>query len=245
MDKSFIKTSMSQLNITLSDEQIDMFNTYYELLVDWNSRMNLTAITEYEDVIIKHFVDSLSIVKYLDLISVSSDKYDTYSPTIIDIGTGAGFPGIPIKILLPSSKVVLVDSLNKRINFLNEVIKVLDLKDITAIHSRAEDFGHGVYREKGDYVVSRAVANISTLSEYCLPLVKTGGVFISYKSEKLDEELSMYPNAINTLGGKIKNNISFTIGDDISRNLLVVEKVNSTKGKYPRKSGLPSKEPLH
>ena len=175
---------MSQLNITLSDEQIDMFNTYYELLVDWNSRMNLTAITEYEDVIIKHFVDSLSIVKYLETINVSSDKYDTYSPTIIDIGTGAGFPGIPIKILLPSSKVVLVDSLNKRINFLNEVIKVLDLKDITAIHSRAEDFGHGVYREKGDYVVSRAVANISTLSEYCLPLVKTGGVFISYKSEK-------------------------------------------------------------
>ena len=120
MDKSFIKESMSQLNITLSDEQIDMFNTYYELLVDWNSRMNLTAITEYEDVIIKHFVDSLSIVKYLDLISVSSDKYDTYSPTIIDIGTGAGFPGIPIKILLPSSKVVLVDSLNKRINHINQ-----------------------------------------------------------------------------------------------------------------------------
>ena len=216
MDKTFIKTAMSQFNIDLSDEQIDMFNTYYELLVDWNSRMNLTAITEYEDVIIKHFVDSLSIVKYLDTIDITSDKYDTYSPTIIDIGTGAGFPGIPIKILLPSSKVVLVDSLNKRINFLNEVIRVLDLKDITAIHSRAEDFGHGVYREKGDYVVSRAVANISTLSEYCLPLVKQGGVFISYKSEKLDEELSMYPNAINTLGGKIKNCKVVRLGSNIT-----------------------------
>lgn len=226
------------LGIELSENQTGQFLKYYELLIEWNSFMNLTAITEFEEVTKKHFVDSLSLVKAYDL---SKDI------SLIDIGTGAGFPGIPLKIVFPQMKVVLLDSLKKRVNFLNEVIQVLGLKEIEVIHGRAEDFcKQGLYRECFDLCVSRAVANLTTLSEYCLPYVKVGGCFISYKSEKITEEKEMASNAIHILGGKVKNQIEYFLPDsDIYRNLFVIEKVKETPKKYPRKAGLPSKEPLH
>ena len=228
---------LKELGITLTDKQIDQFMRYYELLVEWNSFMNLTGITEFEEVMKKHFIDSLSLVKAADL---------SKSLSLIDIGTGAGFPGLPLKIAFPNLKVTLLDSLAKRIKFLDEVILQLGLTDIETIHGRAEDFAKpDKLREKYDLCVSRAVANLSTLSEYCLPFVKVGGKFISYKSERLSEELTAAEKPITILGGIIKDQIDFSLpSSDIYRNLLVIEKVKSTSKKYPRKAGLPSKEPL-
>ncbi|MDE5680653.1 MAG: 16S rRNA (guanine(527)-N(7))-methyltransferase RsmG [Lachnospiraceae bacterium] len=184
---------LSEFNITLSDIQVEQFMTYYELLVEWNGFMNLTAITEYEEILKKHFVDSLSLVKVCDL---------TKEISLIDIGTGAGFPGIPLKIAFPNLKITLLDSLQKRIQFLNAVIEKLALTDIDAVHGRAEDFAKPCsIREQYDICVSRAVANLTTLSEYCIPFVKRGGVFVSYKSEKLIEEKQEAENAISILGG--------------------------------------------
>ena len=177
---SFIR-DLKEFQIEISEEQTKQFLAYYELLTEWNSFMNLTAITEFNEVMKKHFVDSLSLIKAVPDINEKS-----YS--LIDVGTGAGFPGIPLKIMFPSIKVVLLDSLNKRISFLNEVIDKLELKDIQAFHGRAEDYAkQKEYRENFDMCVSRAVANLSTLSEYCLPFVKKGGYFISYKSDKVTE----------------------------------------------------------
>lgn len=228
---------LEELNIKLEKRQICQFLKYYELLVEWNSFMNLTAITDYDEVIKKHFIDSLSLIKAIDL----SKKY-----SVIDIGTGAGFPGIPLKIAFPNLKITLLDSLNKRIKFLNEVIDKLELEDITAIHGRAEDFAKDKnYRQAYDLCVSRAVANLSTLSEYCLPYVKTGGKFISYKSEKITDEMNSAKNAIKILGGNIDSQVEFNLPDsDIYRNLFIIDKVKDTPMKYPRKAGLPSKEPL-
>ncbi|MCM1186944.1 MAG: 16S rRNA (guanine(527)-N(7))-methyltransferase RsmG [Lachnoclostridium sp.] len=232
----FLKDA-ENLGINLTDYQIQQFLTYYEMLVEWNEVMNLTAITDYDDVMKKHFIDSLSLVKAYD---VSQKK------TVIDVGTGAGFPGLALKIAFPNLKITLLDSLNKRIQFLNEVIKELNLSDVETIHGRAEDFARPEkFREKFDLCVSRAVANLSVLSEYCLPFVKTGGEFISYKSEKVAEEMDGAQKAISLLGGKIKNQVEFQLPDsDIYRNLFVIEKVKSTPKKYPRKAGLPSREPL-
>lgn len=223
--------------ITLNDIQIDRFIKYYELLIEWNEVMNLTAITEYDEVMKKHFVDSLSLIKAFDV---------TKEVSVIDVGTGAGFPGLALKIAYPNLKVTLLDSLNKRIKFLDEVILQLGLDNIKTVHGRAEDFAkHGLLREEFDLCVSRAVANLSTLSEYCLPYVKVGGKFISYKSEKMEEELMKAKNAIPLLGGKLANCVEFQLPDsDIYRNLVVIEKVKQTSKKYPRKAGLPSKEPL-
>lgn len=228
---------LEEFGITLSEEQIHQFITYYEMLVEWNEFMNLTAITDYDEVMKKHFVDSVSLIKAFDI----SKKV-----TVIDIGTGAGFPGIPLKIAFPNLQVTLLDSLNKRVNFLNAVIEKLGLTGIEAIHGRAEDFAKaGKLREKFDLCVSRAVANLSTLSEYCLPYVKVGGRFISYKSEKITEEKEAATNAIKILGGKIKGQVEFQLPEsDIYRNLFVIEKVKETPKKYPRKAGLPGKEPL-
>lgn len=225
------------LDINLTDSQVQQFLTYYEMLAEWNQVMNLTAITDYDDVMKKHFIDSLSLVKAYD---VSQKK------TVIDVGTGAGFPGLALKIAFPNLKVTLLDSLNKRIQFLNEVIKELNLSDVETIHGRAEDFARPEkFREKFDLCVSRAVANLSVLSEYCLPFVKIGGEFISYKSEKIAEEMDGAQKAISLLGGKIKNQVEFQLPDsDIYRNLFVIEKVKNTPKKYPRKAGLPSREPL-
>ncbi|MBR1693327.1 MAG: 16S rRNA (guanine(527)-N(7))-methyltransferase RsmG [Lachnospiraceae bacterium] len=224
-------------HITLTDRQLWQFMRYYELLTEWNSFMNLTAITDFDEVCKKHFVDSVSLVKAYDL---------SQNLHVIDIGTGAGFPGIPLKIVFPNLNVTLLDSLNKRIRFLDTVISELELSDITALHGRAEDYAKpDKLREAFDLCVSRAVANLSTLSEYCLPYVKKGGSFISYKSEKIEEEGKNAQHAIELLGGKVSGQIAFTLPQsDIYRNLYIIEKVKETPKKYPRKAGLPSKEPL-
>lgn len=225
------------LGITLSEEQIEQFMLYYEYLIEKNKVMNLTGITEFDDVMIKHFVDSLAVVKAVDMNKVH---------TLLDLGTGAGFPGIPLKIAFPHVEMVLLDSLNKRIKFLNEVIDKCRLEKITAIHGRAEELAKQKdYRENFDLCVSRAVANLSSLSEYCIPYVKMNGQFISYKSGNIDMELKEAERAIKILGGQKKEVIRFQLPDsDIDRSLVVIDKVKATPGKYPRKAGMPSKEPL-
>jgi len=231
------RSGLEQLNIQLDDVQIQQFMIYYELLVEWNKVMNLTGITEFEEVIIKHFLDSLAVVKVCDMAQITR---------VIDIGTGAGFPGIPLKIAFPHLNLVLLDSLKKRINFLDAVINELNLDNITAIHGRAEDYANQrEYREYFDLSVSRAVSNLSSLSEYCLPFVLLGGKFISYKSGKIEEELKTSQKAINILGGKILSNVKFQLLDTgMERSFVVVEKVRSTPKRFPRKAGLPAKEPI-
>ncbi|MBE6014770.1 MAG: 16S rRNA (guanine(527)-N(7))-methyltransferase RsmG [Lachnospiraceae bacterium] len=228
---------LKELGISITDKQLQQFIDYYELLVDWNSRMNLTSITEYGEVIKKHFVDSVSLISFYDFSKVES---------IIDVGTGAGFPGIPLKIMLPDISVLLLDSLNKRVNFLNHVIENISLENINAIHSRAEDAGlDPTYRERYDLCVSRAVANLSTLSEYCLPFVKVGGNFVSYKSADIKDELDSASKALSVLGGNLDKVEEFTIpGTDISRSFVFVNKCKKTGSKYPRKGALPKKHPL-
>ncbi|MBE5968287.1 MAG: 16S rRNA (guanine(527)-N(7))-methyltransferase RsmG [Lachnospiraceae bacterium] len=227
---------LKSLDIELSEHQKQQFIHYYEILVEWNKVMNLTAITDFAEVLQKHFIDSLTIVKAIN----------PKNTTIIDVGTGAGFPGIPIKIVFPETKIVLLDSLNKRIKFLNEVIEKLGLKEISTIHGRAEDYGKNPeYREKFDLCVSRAVANLSSLSEYCIPFVKKGGCFVSYKSEKASDEMKSAQNAIKLLGAKIENVTEFNLPDStMDRTLISIKKMAATPKKYPRTAGKPSKEPL-
>ncbi len=224
--------------VLLSEKQLNQFYQYYELLIKWNEVMNLTAITELEQVVTKHFVDSLSLAKIVDNLE---DKI-----SLIDVGTGAGFPGIPLKIAFPEIKITLLDSLNKRVKFLDEVIGQLGLNEIETVHGRAEDLGRdGKYREKFDLCVSRAVANLSTLSEYCLPFVKKDGCFVSYKSGKVEEELGQAKGALKLLGGKIEDTVSFCLPrDDGERCLVKIRKVENISKKYPRKAGVPGREPL-
>lgn len=228
---------VKELSIVLNDKQIQQFEQYYNILVEWNKVMNLTAITEYEKVVEKHFLDSLTIVN-----AIQMEKIET----LIDVGTGAGFPGIPLKIAFPHLKVMLLDSLNKRIKFLNEVIDLLELNDIKAIHGRAEDYAKQIeYREQYDICVSRAVANLATLSEYCLPYVKVDGLFVPYKSGEIDEELKSSEKAVSILGGKVEEVVKFQLpGTDIGRSFVKIHKIKETKKKYPRKAGMPTKEPL-
>ena len=236
-DTTQFEKDLNVLGVTLTKEQIDQFLKYYELLVEWNGFMNLTAITDYDEVMKKHFVDSLSLIKTYDM----SKKVK-----VIDVGTGAGFPGLALKIAYPNLQVTLLDSLNKRINFLNEVILQLGLTGVETVHGRAEDFAKpDKLRGKFDLCVSRAVANLSTLSEYCLPFVKVGGEFISYKSEKIADEINMAENAIEILGGEVYDQKEFMLTfSDIYRNLFMIKKVRNTPKKYPRKAGLPSRQPL-
>lgn len=236
-DLQQFRKDLDSLSVSLTDEQIEQFIIYYEMLVEKNKVMNLTAITEFDEVLKKHFVDSLSLIKAYDM---------TQDISVIDIGTGAGFPGIPLKIAFPNMKITLLDSLNKRIGFLQEVIDTLGLEEIEALHGRAEDYAKpGKLREQFDLCVSRAVANLSTLSEYCLPYVKVGGKFISYKSEKISEEMKEAEHAISVLGGKVENQVAFTLPDsDIYRNLFIITKCNETPRQYPRKAGTASKNPI-
>lgn len=229
------KCELEKLGISISEEQLEQFIRYYEMLIEKNKVMNLTAITDFDEVIEKHFIDSLNLFRFADL---KADK------TIIDMGTGAGFPGIPLKIAFPNLKITLADSLNKRILFLNDVISELGLTDIDTVHGRAEDLAKDkTYRENYDICVSRAVANLSTLSEYCLPFVKIGGQFISYKSGDCDEEITNAKSAIFLLGGRLNQIQKFEINDN-SRSFVIIDKVNGTSKQYPRKAGLPSKKPL-
>lgn len=232
----FVK-DVHDMGIDLSTKQIDQFIAYYEMLIEWNKKMNLTAITDFEDVLKKHFVDSLSIAKIIDL---------SHCNSLIDIGTGAGFPGIPIKIAFPEIKVTLLDSLQKRIYFLDAVIEKLDLEKIETIHGRAEDYAKpGILRESFDLCVSRAVANLSSLSELCIPFVKTGGMFVAYKSEKAAEELEFAQNAFKCLHINQVECIQVILSDTYyKRNLIKISKEERTPSKYPRKSGMPIKQPL-
>ena len=224
-----------KIDVILDEEQIQKFYKYMELLLEWNEKINLTAIVEPRDVILKHFVDSLTICKELQK-----------NKTLADIGTGAGFPGIPVKILRPDLDITLIDSLNKRVNFLTMVIEALKLEKIIALHGRIEDFGKNKkYREKFDYVTSRAVANLSTLSEYMIPLVKIGGKCICMKGSNIDEELKNAEKAIKILGGKIEKVDTFLLPDnDMGRNIILIKKEKATPNKYPRKAGTPAKEPI-
>ena len=228
---------LEKWEIPFSKEQQEQLITYYEMLVEKNKVMNLTAITEFEEVLNKHFLDSISLAQYVDL---------TKPVSVIDLGTGAGFPGMPLKIMFPDLKITLADSLNKRILFLDEVISELGLTDIQTVHARAEDLAHDPnYREQYDYCVSRAVANLSSLSEYCLPFVRIGGSFISYKSGEIEEELAAAKKAIFLLGGQFDRVIPFQLeGTDLNRSFVVIRKEKKTAKTYPRKSGMPTKKPL-
>ena len=224
------------LPIEVDESQIEQFYTYMELLLQWNEKMNLTAIVEPKEIILKHFIDSVTILKYIDK-----------NKTLIDIGTGAGFPGIPVKIMRPDIEVTLLDSLNKRIHFLEEVINQLRLKNIEIVHARIEEYGKNrKYRESYDIATSRAVANLTTLSEYMLPMVKVGGISICMKGAEIEEEFSKSQKAIDILGGKIQKVDTFILPkSDNKRNIILIEKRKLTPSKYPRKPGTPSKEPLY
>ena len=232
------KNGLQQLHIELSEKQMEQFLQYYEMLVEKNKVMNLTAITEFDEVVEKHFLDSVSLTKQMDL----------HQPLkVLDLGTGAGFPGIPLKIVFPELEITLMDSLNKRVLFLQDVISSLQLQDFAAVHGRAEEAARNKkYREGFDLCVSRAVANISTLSEYCLPFVKIGGSFISYKSSTIEDELEDGKKGIVILGGKVKDVYKFTLPDsELQRSFVVIQKEKKTPKAYPRKAGTPSKDPLH
>lgn len=224
--------------VLLTDVQLAQFEQYYNGLIEKNKVMNLTAITEREDVILKHFIDSLALAGYVKL---WEKEYK-----IIDVGTGAGFPGIPLKIAFPNLQVTLFDSLNKRIKFLQEMIDTLKLKEITAVHGRAEEGARDKnMREKYDFVVSRAVANMAVLSEYCIPFVKVGGYFIPYKTGTVEEEITQGKKAIQILGGKIEKTEKLMLPDsDISRSFVFIKKEKQTPKAYPRKAGTASKQPL-
>ncbi len=279
-----LKEYCEKLSIDLTDRQLEQFQLYYDLLIEWNEKVNLTAITEYDEVLKKHFLDSLALVKgrEIDIIhkvcsgtSATNTEIDgntecnksfkinkkEYHIRLLDIGTGAGFPAIPLKIVYPQLSVVMLDSLNKRINFLNEVIRRLKLSDIAALHGRAEDYAKKPVskhteknkeneipfccREGFDIVVSRAVANLSTLSEYCLPYVRVDGIFVAYKSEELARELKEAEHAVGILGGRVEKVFDFILPcTDYHRNLCIIRKVKPTPNKYPRKAGTPAKEPL-
>ncbi len=236
-DIELLQSRLQTLQIDTDINMLHQYVTYYEMIVEKNKVMNLTAITEFPDFVEKHFMDSLSLVKAVDL---SKFYY------VMDVGTGAGFPAIPLKIAFPHLHVTMLDSLQKRVGFLNEVIKELGLSNTNAVHGRAEDLGHNPkYREKYDLCVSRAVANLATLSEYCIPFVKKGGLFISYKSGGSMEEIQGAGKAIKVMGGKMESLCQFTLPEtDISRILVPVKKVEPTPKKYPRKAGLPNKSPI-
>ncbi len=228
-----IKEKAKKLNLNLDNEEIKKFYNYMNLMLEWNEKINLTAITKEDDIIIKHFIDSLTVLKYLN----DGDK-------IADVGTGAGFPGIPISIVNKKSKITLIDSLNKRIKFLEDVKNKIKIENVECVHARAEDFGQD-NKEKYDVSISRAVANMKVLVEYLIPLVKVDGKVICMKGPDADEEIEEAKYAINELGGKIIEIDNIKLPDtDIERKIIIIKKIKETPKKYPRKAGTPSKEPL-
>ena len=231
-----------QLGISLTEEQLSQFEKYMNMVVEKNKVMNLTAITEPEDFYLKHFADSLSVVSATEKAAPIREN----SVSLIDVGTGAGFPAIPLKIAFPQIKLTLLDSLNKRVGFLNDVIDTLQLSDTTAIHARAEEGARKAeLRDSFDFVVSRAVASMNVLTEYCLPYAKPNGLFIAYKSGEIEDELTEAKNAIKLLGGKLEDIISFNLADsDIERSFVIIRKVSATPKRFPRKPGTAKKDPL-
>ena len=236
MSVAWLTQQLSTHGIELSDKQQQQFQTYYQMLVEWNEKMNLTSITEEHEVYLKHFYDSIATSFYTDL---------TKELTICDVGAGAGFPSIPLKIIFPNLKVTIVDSLNKRIHFLNQLAEALELDNVSFVHDRAETYGKGDYRASYDIVTARAVARLSVLSELCLPLVKKGGHFIALKSSKGEEELGEARFGIGVLGGKVLDTISYELPEDAGeRQMIIIDKRSQTPKKYPRKPGTPNKSPL-
>ena len=233
--EKLFKEKEKEININIPDENVEKFYKYMKSLIEWNEKMNLTAITEPKEIILKHFIDSITILKYID----DNSK-------LVDVGTGAGFPGVPLSIMNPTLKITLVDSLNKRLIFLQEVVKELNLKNIEIVHARAEEFGQNKnYREKFDIATSRAVANLATLSEYLVPLVKIGGKIISMKASNAKEEINDAQKAIEVLGGKIEKIEEFDLPEsDIGRTIIIIDKNKCTPAIYPRKAGTPAKEPI-
>lgn len=233
--KIILEKKAQEIGIVLQEKQINQFYQYMNLLLEWNQKMNLTAITDPKEIIEKHFIDSLTIAKYIKP-----------GRCVLDLGTGAGFPGIPLKIYRENLELILVDSLNKRIGFLNEVVHQLALKDIETVHGRAEELGKNkIYREKFDIVTSRAVANLSTLSEYLLPFLKEKGLAICMKGPDVEEEIAQAKKAIEILGGKLKEVEKFTLSENkMGRSIVLIEKIRKTPSNYPRKPGTPAKEPI-
>ena len=241
MNREYLVQSFDRFGLSLTEEQTDQFLDYAELLVSWNQKMNLTAITEFDEIVWKHFIDSLAVYQSRNV------SRETLKQSCIDIGTGAGFPGIPIKIMNPECKMTLVDSLAKRITFLDEVIKQCNLKKIETVHSRAEDLAQNPkYRENYHLCISRAVSNLSTLSEYCLPFIRKGGIFLSYKAGNSEGEIRDAQKAIKVFGGSMIHAEEFILrGTDLNRTLVIVKKIQNTPKKYPRKAGIPAKSPIH
>lgn len=233
MISELLKKWCSENNIKIDSVQLEQFERYAALLKEWNEKMNLTAITDDEGIAVKHFIDSITLLKFADI-----------KGSVIDIGTGAGFPGIPLKIMLPDIELTLLDSLNKRLVFLDTVCRELDIQ-AELIHSRAEESSlKAEYREQYDFAVSRAVANLPALCEYCIPYVKRGGVFISMKGPDGENELAAAENAIAILGGKAEDVRLLTLPDESSRTVITIKKVKSTPEKYPRRGQKINKSPL-
>ncbi len=241
--KTDLQEMAEKLGIQLSETQLGQFQDYAALLLLRNREMNLTAVTEYEDVVVRHFVDSLAAVTAYDFEAAGS-------AALLDVGTGAGFPGIPLKIAFPALSVTLLDARQKRVSFLDEVIDKLGLRGIRAVHGRAEDYIHEQaegpsVREAFDICVSRAVSSLAVLAEYCLPYLKVGGVFLAYKSSNISDELDAAKEAVSILGGESEEVCRLTLPDtDLQRTIIRIRKIRNTDGKYPRKAGKPEKEPL-
>lgn len=232
--KEYLTKYLDKMELACTEEQMEQFEAYHRLLAEWNEKMNLTAICEPQEVALKHFADCLYGVRYLP-----------EGASLIDVGSGAGFPGVPLKIMRPDLKVLLLDSLNKRILFLEELIRCLGLSDIRALHSRAEDGAKGELREMFDAAAARAVANLSVLSEYCLPYVKVGGCFLAYKGSAGAEEITAAKNALHTLGARLEKQDEYVLPDsDMQRTLAVIRKERQTPAKYPRNAGQIAKKPL-